>query len=116
MPLRLFRQILTALIVTAYLGASVFTSAPGAFAAADMPAGMTMGSDQGDHGMPMPCGKSMKLGCITEAGCIFMVSLTPHHPGLVSRIGWSIVTYTADAEFLQGHSIKPPLDPPISRT
>ena len=65
--------------------------------------------------MPMPCSKGMKSGCVTELGCIFMVSLPAANPGIATVIGWSPVTYTVSAEFLPGHSIKPALGPPISR-
>jgi hypothetical protein len=89
---------------------------PGADAAPPaMANGMMMTTGQAGDAMPMPCSKGMKSSCVTELGCIFMVSLPAAHFGGATTIAWSAVTYTVAKEFLRGHSIKPALGPPISR-
>ena len=117
MPVHLLRQIFSVLLVAAYVSATVLIGAPGANAA---PPGMAAGgmmvtTGQGGDAMPMPCSKGMKSSCVTELGCIFMVSLPAAHFGGATTIAWSAVTYTVAKEFLRGHSIKPALGPPISR-
>jgi hypothetical protein len=116
MPVRLLRQIFSVLLVVAYVSATILTTAPGADAAPPaMANGMMMTTGQAGDAMPMPCSKGMKSSCVTELGCIFMVSLPAAHFGGATTIAWSAVTYTVAKEFLRGHSIKPALGPPISR-
>ena len=113
--MRLVRQIISVLLVAAYVSATVLTAAPGANAAPPaMSDGMMMTGEAGDA-MPMPCSKGMKSSCMTDFGCIFMVSLPASHFGVATRIAWSAITYTISNDFLRGHSIKPALGPPISR-
>ena len=113
--MRLLRQIISVLLVAAYVSATVLTAAPGANAAPhEMSDGMMMTGEAGDA-MPMPCSKGMKSSCMTDFGCIFMVSLPASHFGVATRIAWSAITYTISDDFLRGHSIKPALGPPISR-
>jgi hypothetical protein len=115
MPVRLLRQIFSVLLVAAYVSATVLTAVPSASAAPHgMPDGMMMPDLAGDA-MPMPCSKGMKSSCVTDFGCIFMVSLPATHFGVAARIAWSAITYTISDDFLRGHSIKPALGPPISR-
>jgi hypothetical protein len=115
MPVRLFRQILSVLLVVAYVSATIITVAPVAQAAPqEMSGSMTMAQDGAKD--PMPCGKSMKPGCVAELGCVFMVSLPAVNSGIATVIGWSTVTYSVAAEFLPENSIKPALGPPRSRT
>jgi hypothetical protein len=117
MPVRLLRQIFSMLLVVAYVSATIVTTAPGANAAPPaMGDGMMMTTGQAGDAMPMPCSKGMKSSCVSDFGCIFMVSLPPAHFGGATRIAWSAITYTVADEFLRGHSIKPALGPPISRT
>jgi hypothetical protein len=116
MPVHLLRQIFSVLLVAAYVSATILTAVPGADAAPPaMANGMMMTTGQAGDAMPMPCSKGMKSSCVTELGCIFMVSLPAAHFGGATTIAWSAVTYTVAKEFLRGHSIKPALGPPISR-
>lgn len=116
MPVRLLRQILSVLLVVAYVSATILAAAPGASAASHpMPGAVKMMMGDAGNTKPMPCSKSMKLDCFNELGCIFMVSLRPADLSVPTAISWSMVTYPALAEFLRGHSIKPALGPPISR-
>ena len=116
MSARLLRQICSVLIVTAYLGATLIAAVQSAAAASyEMSGRMTMQSGDDGQAMPMPCQKKMKAGCVTEAGCMLVVTVLASHPCLATRVGFTAVTYVAAAEFLDGHPIKPPLDPPISR-
>ena len=115
--MRLLRQIFSVLLMVAYVSATVLTVVPGANAAPPaMADGMMMTTDQAGDAMPMPCSKGMKSSCVTDFGCIFMVSLPAAHFGVATRIAWSAITYTISDDFLRGHSIKPALGPPISST
>ena len=114
--MRLLRQIFSMLLVAAYVSATVLTAAPVANAASPaMADGMMMAPDQAGDAMPMPCGKGMRSSCVTDFGCIFMLSLPAAHFGGATRIAWSTITYTIADDFLREHSIKPALCPPISR-
>ena len=113
MPARLLRGFLALLIVSAYLGATVLAVAPIANAAsADMNHGMM--HEPGVTGDEMPC-KGTVPGCVTEFGCIFLVSLPAPDLTISAMVGWSPVTYLVAGGFLRGRSTKPALDPPISR-
>jgi hypothetical protein len=115
MPVRLLRQIISMLLVAAYLSATIFVTAPAAYAApSELSGGMMMQHGTNDQ-MPMPC-KGMKTGCVTELGCVFMVSLSPPDLTVTVAIDWSPVTYTGSSEFLDGRSTKPALGPPRSFT
>ena len=115
MPVRLLRQIISMLLVAAYLSATIFTTAPAAYAApSEMSGGMMMQHGTNDQ-MPTPC-KGLKTGCVTELGCVFMVSLPAPDLTVTAAIDWSPVTYTVSSEFLDGRSTKPALGPPRSFT
>ena len=114
--MRLLRQIFSVLLVAAYVSATVLTAVPVANASPHgMSDGMMMTTGQAGDAMPMPCSKGMKSSCVSDFGCIFMVSLPAAHFGVATRIAWSAITYTISDDFLRGHSIKPALGPPISR-
>jgi len=116
MPLRLLRQIFSVLLVVAYVSATIVAVAPAAKAAPMAHAMMTPMDDGTDGTMPMPC-KSMKPGgCVTDAGCIFMLSLPAPHPDIGTPLTWAFVNFPMVAESVPGHSIKPLLGPPISHT
>jgi hypothetical protein len=115
MPVRVLRQIISMLLVAAYLSATIFITAPAAYAApSEISGGMMMQHGSSDQ-MPMPC-KGVKTGCVTELGCVFMVSLSPPDLTVTVAIDWSPVTYTVSSEFLDGRSTKPALGPPRSFT
>ena len=115
MPVKLLRHIVTLLIVTAYIGATTLQAVPGYAAAAHMNHAAMGGMmhDQDNPGEKMPC-KGMLPGCVTDLGCIFLVSLPP--PGLtfVTVTAWSSVSYDNPSQGLNGRTIKPALGPPIS--
>ena len=98
------------LIVSAYLSATVLPVAPIANAA---PANMSHGMMH-EPGGKMPC-KGTVSGCVTEFGCILMVSLPAPELTVSAVVGWSPVSYVITGEFLRGRSTKPALGPPISR-
>ena len=114
MPVKLLRQILTLLIVTAYLGATVFQVAPVYAASADMSSGSMNGMMHEQHGQgeKMPC-KGMLPNCVTDIGCIFLVSLPTPNVALFTVTAWSSVIYDNAPEALPGRTIKPALGPPI---
>src|ERR1700730_10397960 len=116
MPVKLLRQLLTLLIVTAYLGATVLQVVPVYAANADMSSSSSMNGTmhkQDGQGDKMPC-KGMLPGCVTDLGCIFLVSLPTPNVSLFTVTAWSSVIYTGSSELLRGRSIKPALGPPIS--
>ncbi len=116
MPVRLLRQIFSVLLVAAYLSATLIAVTPVANAAPGVMSGgmmMTQGGKDGE--LPMPC-KSMKPGCVTELGCIFMVSLPAPNLSVGTLLAWSSVAYNVSSEFLRGRSTKPALGPPRSFT
>jgi len=117
MFVKLLRQFLALLIVTAYLGAAIMLLAPSGNAATNSPmqSSMAMHEPEGS-GDPMPChNKGMPPGCMTDLGCVFLVSL-PALPvlTLVTRAAWSSVIYGGAEQHLHGRSVKPALGPPIS--
>jgi len=117
MPVRLLRKIISVFVVAAYMSAAIGTVVPGANAAPHTMngGGIMMNMGKADEPMPMPCSKGMKSGCITDLGCIFLVSLPLVQSAIMTTTEWSMIVYAADPVFLHEHSIKPLLDPPISR-
>jgi hypothetical protein len=115
MPVKLLRQILALLIVTAYVGATVFQVAPVFAASAETGSAAMNGMmhEQDGQGDQMPC-KGILPGCITDLGCIFLVSLPAPDLTLVTITAWSSVIYDNASEGLPGRTIKPALGPPIS--
>jgi len=115
MPVKLLRRILTLLIVTAYVGATMLPVAPtyAANAAINSSSMNGMMHEQDGPGDKMPC-KGMLPGCVTDLGCIFLVSVPSPDLTLVTMTAWSSVIYTGSSESLRGRSIKPALGPPIS--
>jgi hypothetical protein len=112
---------LTLLIVTAYIGATVLQPAP-TYAATDdtsssSMSGMVRGQDSlGDKppckGDTMPC-KGKLPNCITDIGCIFLVSVPTPDLNFFTTTSWSSVIYPNASEALRGRTIKPALGPPI---
>ena len=113
--MRVLRQIISMLLVAAYLSATIFTTSPAYAAQGEMSRGTMMQRGTNDQ-MPMPCSKGMKTGCITELGCMFIVSLPTPDLTVTAAIDWLPVIYTVSAEFLDGRSTKPALGPPRSFT
>jgi hypothetical protein len=114
MPVNLLRRILALLIVTAYVGATLMQVVPTYAANANMSASSisAMMHEQDGPGHKMPC-KDMLPGCVTDLGCIFLVSLPAPDLRLVTVTAWSSVFYDTASEGLRGRSIKPALGPPI---
>jgi len=120
MLVTLLRRILAVMIVIAYVGATMLQVVP-SYAAntgtnhARM-SHIDMGGMTHDHNNPgdkMPC-KGMLPGCVTDLGCIFLVSLPPPDVALVTVTAWSSVSYDNRPQGLDGRTIKPALGPPIS--
>jgi hypothetical protein len=114
MPVKLLRQIVTLLIVTAFIGATSLQDVPSFAAAAAMNheaiGGMMHDQDNPDDNMPC---KGMLPGCVSDLGCIFLVSLPAPDLTLVAGTAWSSVSYDNASQGLQGRTIKPALGPPI---
>ena len=111
--MKLLRRILAVLIVTAYVGATmqvVPTTAVNAGMSRTAMDGMM--HEQNKPGGKMPC-KGMLPGCITDLGCIFLVSLPAPDLTLVALTAWSSVSYDNASQGLHGRTIKPALGPPI---
>src|SRR5690242_7100618 len=118
MPVKLLRQILTLLIVTAYIGATLLQAVPGYAATSHATSQMNnaamggMMHGQDSPGDKMPC-KGMVPGCVTDLGCIFLVSLPALDVNLFTVTAWSSVIYPDSDQWLHGRTIKPALGPPI---
>ena len=114
MPVKLLRRILALLIVTAYVGATMLPVAPTYAANADMSSSSMNGMmhEQDGQGDKMPC-KGVLPGCVTDLGCIFLVTLPAPNVALFTVTAWSSVIYTGSSQLLRGRSIKPALGPPI---
>src|SRR6185437_10006858 len=108
MPVKLLRRILALLIVTAYVGATMLQAVP-SYAANMNHAAMShtdiggMMHKQDGQGDKMPC-KGMLPGCITDLGCIFLVSLPTPNLTLVSVTVWSSVSYDNAYQGLRGRT------------
>ena len=115
MRVKLLRRIFALLIVTAYVGATVFQVAPTYAANADMSSATMNGMMHEHNGQSekMPC-KGMLPNCVTDIGCIFLVSLPTPDLTLVAMTTWSSVIYDNTSEGSRGRTIKPALGPPIS--
>jgi hypothetical protein len=116
MLVKLLRRILALLIVTAYIGATMLPVAPTYAANADTSSSSMNGMmhEHDGHGEKMPC-KGMLPNCVTDIGCIFLVSLPAPDLTLVALTAWSSVIYNNTSEGSRGRTIKPALGPPISR-
>jgi len=112
MPVKLLRQILTLLIVTAYIGATMLPAAPTHAANAGMNHAGMMHDHQNPGDNKMPC-KGMLPGCVTDVGCIFFVTLPPPGLTVLSVTAWSSVSYDNASQGIHGRTIKPALGPPI---
>jgi hypothetical protein len=115
MPVNLLRRILALLIVTAYVGATVFQAAP-FFAAGTDTSRSSMNGMMHEHDGPgdkMPC-KGMLPNCVTDIGCIFLVTVTTPDLNFFTTTTWSSVIYDNASKALRGRTIKPALGPPIS--
>ena len=113
MSVNLLRRILALLIVTAYVGATVLQVAYAANANMSNSSINGMMDEQDGQGNKMPC-KGMLPGCVTDLGCIFLVSLPAPNVALFSVTAWSSVFYAGSSRLLRGRSIQPALGPPIS--
>ena len=108
----MLRQILTLLIVTAYIGARLLPAAPSHAANAGMNHAGMMHDHQNPGDNKMPC-KGMLPGCVTDVGCIFFVTLPPPGLTVLSVTAWSSVSYDNASQGIHGRTIKPALGPPI---
>ena len=109
MSVKLLRRVLALLVVTAYTVAA--NVAPMAHPATSS-FSSTITHEQGRQGEKMPC-KGMLPNCVTDIGCIFLVSLPTPDLTLVTTTAWSSVIYDNASEALRGRTIKPALGPPI---
>jgi len=99
--------------MSAYLSATILAAMPIANAAAvEMGSGMMHQQDGTSH--EMPCKGKMPT-CMTDLGCVFMVSLPAPDLAASTSIAWSPVTYSGSLDSLHGRTIRPALGPPISR-
>ncbi len=132
--MKLLRRILSLIIVTAYVGATVLQAAPAYAAIAPMSGSSTSAMMHGQQGLAdkipckdisgmvhgengqadkMPC-KGKLPNCMTDIGCIFLLSMPTPDLTLFTTTGWSPVIYNNAPGALHGRTIKPALGPPIS--
>ena len=109
MPVRLLRRILVILLVGAFLGA---TTLQASLSVSAVDTEMTMVDQDGGNGNPMPC-KGITLNCLSDLGCIFMISLPAPQLTIASDLAWSPVVYGSPSNAAAGRSIAPDLGPPI---
>src|SRR5262245_26825505 len=102
MPVKPFSRILTLLLAAAYIGATMLAIAP---SGNDMSSAAIAGMmhEQDGPGDRMPC-KGMVPGCVTDLGCVFLVSLAAPGPTLVTVTAWSSVTYPGSDQALRGRT------------
>jgi hypothetical protein len=112
MPVKPFSRILALLLVATYIGATMLVIAP---SGSDMSSAAIDGMmhEQDGPGDRMPC-KGMVPGCVTDLGCVFLISLAAPALTLVTVTAWSSVTYPGLDRALHGRTVKPALGPPIS--
>ncbi len=110
MSVKLLRRVLALLVVTAYTVAA--NVAPMVYPATSGLSSSMMQEHDGQGGK-MPC-KDMLPNCVTDTGCIFLVSVPTPDLTLVATTRWSSVIYDNASEALRGRTIKPALGPPIS--
>jgi hypothetical protein len=115
MSVNVLRRILALLIVTAYVGATMFQVAPVYASDANMGSSSMNGMmhEQDGQSDKMPC-KGVLPGCVTDLGCIFLVSLPAPTVAPFTVTAWSSVIYAGSSQALRGRSIQPALGPPIS--
>ena len=109
MSVKLLRWFLVLLIAATYVGAA--SVAPMVYANAT---GMSSGMMHEEDGQSdtVPC-KGMAHGCVSELGCIFLVSMPAANLTVFTITAWSSVTYSDASATLYGRTIKPALSPPI---
>jgi hypothetical protein len=108
-------RILALLVAAAYIGATMLQAAPTYVANADMSGSSMNGMthEQDGPGDKMPC-KGMPPNCVTDIGCILLVSVPTPDLNLFTKTSWSSVIYDNASKALRGRTIKPALGPPIS--
>ena len=115
MSVKSLYRILALLFAAAYIGATMLQAAPTYVANADMSGSSMNGMthEQDGPGDKMPC-KGMPPNCVTDIGCILLVSVPTPDLNLFTKTSWSSVIYDNASEALRGRTIKPALGPPIS--
>jgi hypothetical protein len=110
MSVKSLYRILALLVVAAYIGATMLHVANADMSGSSMN-GMT--HEQDGPGDKMPC-KGMPPNCVTDIGCILLVSVPTPDLNLFTKTSWSSVIYDNASKALRGRTIKPALGPPIS--
>ena len=111
--MKLLRRIFDPVDHGAYISATMLQVAPTYAANADMSSAAMNGMmhEQDGQGDKMPC-KGMLPNCVTDIGCIFLVSVPTPNLTLVTMTAWSSVIYDNAFEGSRGRTIKPALDLP----
>jgi hypothetical protein len=112
MSVKSLTRILALLVAAAYLGATMLVIVPSGINTSSAAINDRM-HEQDSPGDRMPC-KGMPPGCVTDLGCIFLVSVPTPDLKLYTTTSWSWVIYDSVSEALRGRTIKPALGPPIS--
>lgn len=111
--MRPLRRLFAMLIMATYLGSAILQVAPMAYAASSDTGTMTMQHDGDSDSDSMPCKGKMSSGCVTQLGCIFLITLPAPDLAVATIAAWSSIVYVVNPEYLRGRSIKPALGPPI---
>jgi hypothetical protein len=105
-------RILMLLLAAVYTGATILTVTPSGISL-DSAAISGTSHEHNGPGDKMPC-KGMPPNCVTDIGCILLVSVPTPNLNFFTRTNWLPVIYDAASEALRGRAIKPALGPPIS--
>ncbi len=109
MSARLLRRALVILLAGAFVAATVLQISLSASAAGSDTTKVE--HDRGD-GNSMPC-EGIPFNCLSDLGCIFLVSLPAPQLTISTGLAWSPVVYAMPSDAARGRSIKPDLGPPI---
>ena len=109
MSANLLRRALMILLAGAFLAATILQISLSASAAGSD--ATMVEHDRGD-GNATPC-KGIPFNCLSDLGCIFMISLPAPQLAISTDLAWSSVVYGVPPVAAGGRSIKPDLGPPI---
>src|SRR5260221_9856059 len=103
------RRLIAALLFAALVGAAM----PQNVAAAQCPPSSIFTEMGGAaSGTAMPCDSKM-LGCFTDIGCVWVVSLPARFDGAETEFRWSSIAFWSMTAARSGRSLKPDIGPPI---
>ena len=110
---RVFHQIAVILTAAAYLSVIV-GSMPGMLVVVADASTTQTHFAKSSMDTPLPCQDG--LGCVTEAGCVFLTGAPARALGVAIPTASASAAYYSAAPVLRGLILAPALDPPIAAT